>query len=108
VTVEEATPTFLDPKNPLLNTPNKITLKDFDDWVQERGLYFLGDLDPHYTPLIGWSDPGEKQLDGALVTCDYGKGRFVYTGISFFRQLPTGVPGAYRLFANLISRRSAQ
>jgi len=108
VTVEEAPPTFLDPKNPLLNTPNKIGPSDFDDWVQERGLYFLGDLDPHYTPLIAWNDPGEQPLNGALITCDFGKGRYVYTGISFFRQLPAGVPGAYRLFANLISRRNAE
>lgn len=107
VTVEEAPPTFLDPKHPLLNTPNKITTADFEGWVQERGLYFLGDLDPHYTPLIAWNDPGEQPLNGGLVTCDYGKGRYVYTGISFFRQLPAGVPGAYRLFANLISKREA-
>lgn len=106
VTVEEAPPTFLDPHNPLLNTPNKITEADFTDWVQERGLYFLGDLDPHYTALIAWNDPGEKPVNGALVTCDYGQGRYVYTGISFFRQLPAGVPGAYRLFANLLSKRT--
>jgi hypothetical protein len=105
VTVEEAPPTFLDPDNPLLNTPNKITAADFNGWVQERGLYFLDGLDPHYTPLIAWNDPGEPPLDGALVACNYGKGRYVYTGISFFRQLPAGVPGAYRLFANLISKR---
>ncbi|MBK9422357.1 MAG: PIG-L family deacetylase [Flavobacteriales bacterium] len=105
VTVEEAAPTFIDPKDPLLNTPNAITATDFDGWVQERGLYFLGSLDPHYKPLIAWNDPGEKPLNGALVSCDYGKGRYVYTGISFFRQLPAGVPGAYRLFANLISKR---
>ena len=84
---------------------DKITAADFEGWVQERGLYFLGDLDPHYTPLIAWNDPGEQPLNGGLVTCDHGKGRYVYTGISFFRQLPAGVPGAYRLFANLISKR---
>jgi len=105
VTVEEAPPTFLDPKNPLMTTPNVITMKDFDDYVQERGTYFLGDLDPHYKALIAWNDPGEAPLNGALVMCDYGKGRFVYTGIGFFRQLPAGVPGAYRLFANLIAKR---
>jgi len=105
VTVEEAPPTFLDAKHPLLNTPNKITTSDFDGWVQERGLYFCGSLDKHYTPLIAWNDPGEQPLNGGLITCDYGKGRYVYTGISFFRQLPAGVPGAYRLFANLISKR---
>jgi hypothetical protein len=106
VTVEEAPPTFLDPKHPLLNTPNKITAADFDGWVQERGLYFVGERDPKYTALISWNDPGEDPLDGALITCDYGKGRYVYTGISFFRELPAGVAGAYRLWANLISRRA--
>ncbi|MEO8588753.1 MAG: PIG-L family deacetylase [Flavobacteriales bacterium] len=105
VTVEEAPATFLTPTHPLLNTPNKITATDFEGWVQERGLYFTGSLDPHYTPLIAWNDPGEQPLNGALISCDYGKGRYVYTGISFFRELPAGVPGAYRLFANLISRR---
>ena len=105
VTVEEAPPTFLAKDHPLLNTPNKITTADFDGWVQERGLYFCGSLDPHYTSLIAWNDPGEQPLNGALITCDYGKGRYVYTGISFFRQLPAGVPRAYRLFANLISPR---
>jgi LmbE family N-acetylglucosaminyl deacetylase len=108
VTVEEAPATFLDPKHPLLNTPNTITATDFEGWVQERGLYFLGELDPHYTPLIAWNDPGEQPLNGGLITCDFGKGRYVYTGISFFRQLPAGVPGAYRLFANLISKREAK
>lgn len=106
VTVEEAPPTFLDPKNPLLTTPNTITSADFEGWVQERGLYFAGDLGDKYTPLIAWNDPGEQPLTGGLITCDHGKGRFIYTGISFFRQLPAGVPGAYRLFANLISPRN--
>ncbi len=105
VTEEDAPPAFPNPKHALLNTPNKITAADFEGWVQERGLYFPGDLDPHYTPLITWNDAGEPPLNGALVACDLGKGRYVYTGISFFRQLPAGVPGAYRLFANLISRR---
>lgn len=105
VTVEEAPPTFPNPKHPLLNTPNAITAKDFEGWVQERGLYFAGDFAPHYTPLISWNDPGEDPLDGALIAMDHGKGHFIYTGISFFRQLPAGVPGAYRLFANLISTR---
>ncbi|MEO8068981.1 MAG: PIG-L family deacetylase [Flavobacteriales bacterium] len=108
VTVEEAPPTFLAKDHPLLNTPNKITLADFDGWVQERGLYFCGSLDKHYTPLIAWNDPGEQPLNGGLITCDYGKGRYVYTGISFFRELPAGVPGAYRLFANLISKRTEE
>jgi LmbE family N-acetylglucosaminyl deacetylase len=105
VTVEEAPPTFLDPKHPLLNTPNTITTADFEGWVQERGLYFASDFGSNYTPLIAWNDPGEEPLNGALIVADHGKGRFVYTGISFFRQLPAGVPGAYRLWANLISPR---
>jgi len=108
VTVEEATPTFLDPKHPLLTTPNAISAKDFEGWVQERGLYFAGELGDKYTPLIAWNDPGEQPLNGGLITCDHGQGRFIYTGISFFRQLPAGVPGAYRLFANLISPRAAR
>jgi LmbE family N-acetylglucosaminyl deacetylase len=108
VTVEEAPPTFLDPKHPLLTTPNVITAKDFEGWVQERGLYFAGDLGDKYTPLIAWNDPGEQALTGGLITCDHGQGRFIYTGISFFRQLPAGVPGAYRLFANLISPRASK
>ncbi|HMQ76140.1 MAG TPA: PIG-L family deacetylase [Flavobacteriales bacterium] len=106
VTVEEAPPTFLDPKHPLISTPNTITAADFEGWVQERGLYFAGDFGDTYTPLIAWNDPGEQALTGALIATDHGKGRFIYTGISFFRQLPAGVPGAYRLFANLISPRS--
>jgi len=106
VTVEEAAPTFLAPTYPLWTTPNKLGLADFDGWVQERGLYFTGELDPKYTALIGWSDPGEKPLNGALIACEYGKGRFVYTGLSLFRQLPAGVPGAYRLLANLVARRT--
>ena len=108
VTVEEAPPTFLDPKHPLLTTPNTITAADFEGWVQERGLYFASDFGTGYTPLIAWSDPGEEPLTGALITTDHGKGRFIYTGISFFRQLPAGVPGAYRLFANLISPRAGK
>jgi LmbE family N-acetylglucosaminyl deacetylase len=108
VTVEEAPPTFLDPKHPLLNTPNTITAADFEGWVQERGLYFASDFGTHYTPLIAWNDPGEDPLNGALIVADHGKGRFIYTGISFFRQLPAGVPGAYRLWANLISKREGK
>jgi len=106
VTVEEAEPTFLAPEHPLLTTPNRIDATDFDGWVQERGLYFAGDIDPKYTALIAWSDPGEKPANGALIACDHGKGRFVYTGLSLFRQLPAGVPGAYRLLANLVARRA--
>ncbi|MBK9275673.1 MAG: PIG-L family deacetylase [Flavobacteriales bacterium] len=108
VTVEEAPPTFLAPKHPLLTTPNAISVTDFEGWVQERGLYFASDFGTDYTPLIAWNDPGEEALNGALIVTDHGKGRFIYTGISFFRQLPAGVPGAYRLFANLISPRGGK
>ena len=106
VTVEEAPVTLLDPDHPLLRTPNRIATDDFEGWVQERGLYFTANQDPRYAKLLSWNDPGEAPLDGALIACDHGEGRFVYTSISFFRQLPAGVPGAYRLLANLISRRS--
>jgi hypothetical protein len=106
VTVEEAEPTFLAPEHPLWTTPNRLGAADFAGWVQERGLYFAGDLDPHYTPLVAWNDPGEAPSNGGLITCEYGEGRFTYTGISLFRQLPAGVPGAYRLLANLLARRT--
>jgi LmbE family N-acetylglucosaminyl deacetylase len=95
---------FLAPDNPLLNTPNKITLADFEGWEQERGLYFLGTFDSHYQPVLGLKDPGEPEANGALVDARYGKGVYVYTGLSFFRELPAGVPGAYRLFVNLLSQ----
>jgi len=108
VTVEEATPTFLAPQHALMNVPNKLDASDFEGWVQERGLYFAGELAPEYTALIAWNDPGEQPLNGGLIACDHGKGRFVYTGISLFRQLPAGVPGSYRLLANLIARRAAR
>jgi LmbE family N-acetylglucosaminyl deacetylase len=106
VTVEEAPATLLAPEHPLLSTPNRIGPADFAGWVQERGLYFADELDPAYTPLIAWNDPGEAPLVGGLVTIEHGQGRFTYTGISFFRQLPAGVPGAYRLLANLLERRA--
>jgi len=103
VTDETATMTFLAPENPVLNTPNKITTADFANWVQERGTYFPNQWDEHFTPILACNDPGEAPLKGSLLVAQYGKGRFVYTGLGFFRQLPAGVPGAYRLFANLIS-----
>lgn len=108
VTVEEAPATLLLPEHPLLNVPNQLTEADFEDWVQERGLYFAAELDGAYSAPIAWNDPGEAPLNGALIACDHGKGRFIYTGISLFRQLPAGVPGAYRLLANLIARRAAR
>lgn len=106
VTVEDAPARLLAPEHPLLSTPNRIGAADFAGWVQERGLYFAGELDPLYTPLIAWNDPGEEPLLGGLITCEHGRGRFTYTGLSLFRQLPAGVPGAYRLLANLLARRA--
>ena len=103
VTLENAPVKLLAKDHPILNTPNKITEADFDAWVQERGLYFANEWDKQYTPLLAWNDPGETSKEGSLLAATYGKGAFVLTGISFFRQLPAGVPGAYRLFANIIA-----
>lgn len=103
VTDEKATITFLEPESPVLNSPNRITQADFDGWVQERGLYFPNKWDDHFKAIVACNDPGEKPTKGALLVAKYGKGNFVYTGLSFFRQLPAGVPGAYRLLANLIA-----
>jgi hypothetical protein len=103
VTDETAPMTFLAPDHPAVTTPNKITSADFEGWVQERGLYFPNKWDDHFTPLFACNDPGESPLKGGLLVTPYGKGHFVYTGLAWFRQLPAGVPGAYRLFANLVS-----
>jgi LmbE family N-acetylglucosaminyl deacetylase len=103
VTDETAPVTFLAPDHPVLNTPNKITSADFDGWIQERGIYYPDQWDEHFTPILACSDPGEAPLKGGLLVAQYGKGYFVYTGLVFFRELPAGVPGAYRLFANLVS-----
>jgi LmbE family N-acetylglucosaminyl deacetylase len=103
VTDETAQMTFLAPEHPVLNTPNKITSADFDGWVQERGIYFPNQWDDHFTPIFACHDPGEAPLKGSLLVAPYGKGYYVYTGLDFFRELPAGVPGAYRLFANLVS-----
>ena len=102
ITDENSPVRFLKPDDPLLNYPNKITADDFKNWVQERGLYFWNDIDPKYTPLLAMNDPGEKELNGSLVYTRYGKGMYIYTGLAFFRELPEGVPGAYRLFVNLL------
>lgn len=103
VTVEDAPVTFLAPGHPVLVMPNRIGPEDFEGWVQERGLYFLGDFDDGYTPILASNDPGEEAKTGGLVVAEFGDGYYVYTGYAFFRQLPAGVEGAYRLFANLIS-----
>jgi len=104
VTVPTAPVRFLAPQNPLLNYPNKITQEDFKGWVQERGLYFWGDFDSRYQPVLGIADPGQPETNGSLVYARVGKGVYIYTGLSFFRELPAGVPGAYRLFVNLLSQ----
>jgi len=103
VTDETAPVTALVPGHPLLTTPDAITARDFDGWVQERGLYFPGSWDPRYQALLSMSDPGEKPLQGALLFAPYGKGSYVHTSLAFFRQLPAGVPGAIRLFVNLLA-----
>ncbi len=104
VTDEDAKITILDPQNPILNYPNKITQDDFNGWTQERGLYYVGDADPNYKAPLQMNDPGEAPNNGALITGNYGEGRFIYTSLAFFRQLPAGVPGAYRLFINMLSK----
>jgi LmbE family N-acetylglucosaminyl deacetylase len=103
VTDENAEVRILAPNHPLMTSPNKITSKDFEGWVQERGLYFPKKWDPAWTPILSTNDPKEKPLDGGLLVAKLGKGFFVYTSYSWFRQLPAGVPGAYRLFANMLS-----
>jgi hypothetical protein len=103
VTDATAPVTLLVPDHPAFTTPNRIVSSDFDGWIQERGLYFASEWDDHFTPLLACNDPGEPPKIGSLLVARYGRGYFVYTGLSWFRQLPEGVPGAYRLFANLIS-----
>lgn len=103
VTDEHARVTFLQPAHPVLNYPNKIADQDFEGWIQERGIYFAGQTDPAYESVLSMNDPGEKEQKGSLIVAHYGKGTFVYTGLVFFRELPAGVPGAYRLMANIIA-----
>ena len=103
ITEEDAKVSFLLPGNPALNYPNKITEKDFDGWIQERSTYQAVQLDPHYENPLGMHDTDEEQSNGSLAIAKYGKGNFVYASLVFFRQLPAGVPGAYRLMANLIA-----
>ncbi len=103
VTDEQAAVRILKPDHPLLNTPNKITAKDFEGWVQERGLYFPNTWDPNYETILSMNDTDEPPKDGGLLVAKYGEGQYIYTGLSFFRQLPEGIPGAYKLFANIVS-----
>jgi LmbE family N-acetylglucosaminyl deacetylase len=103
VTVEEAPIQILAPQHAVFHFPNEITQADFQGWVQERGLYFMGTWDSHFVPLLESHDPGEAPLKGGLLYAPYGEGIYIYTGYAFFRQLPAGVPGAIRLFANLVS-----
>ena len=108
VTVEQAEVRMLEENHLLFSAPNQISNIDFDNWVQERGLYFPDKWDNNYTPLLQMNDPGEEAKKGALLVAHYGRGSFIYTGLSFFRQLPAGVPGAYRLFSNLVSYGEAR
>jgi hypothetical protein len=102
VTDENAAVKLLDPRSPLVTTPNRIDAADFVGWVQERGIYFASKWDKCYQPLFEIADPGEAASQGSTLVARHGKGRYVYTGLAFFRQLPAGVPGAYRLFANFL------
>ncbi|HSR38985.1 MAG TPA: hypothetical protein VLL95_08725 [Phnomibacter sp.] len=103
ITDENSPVSFLLPQHPVLNYPNKITQKDFEGWVQERSTYQATTLDPHYVTPLGMHDTDDAQSNGSLAIAKYGKGNFVYASLVFFRQLPDGVPGAYRLMANLIA-----
>jgi LmbE family N-acetylglucosaminyl deacetylase len=104
VTEEDAKVTLLQPNHPVLNYPNKITEKDFEGWVQERSVYEAENTDSNYVSILGMNDAGEPQRKGSLIVADYGKGRFIYSAVVFFRELPAGVPGAYRLMANLLAK----
>ncbi len=103
VSVEEAAVEILAPEDGVFHHPNKITKQDFDGWVQERGLYFMDSWDSHFKPLLACHDPGEPEQKGGLLQAQYGKGTYIYTGYAFFRQLPAGVPGAVRLYVNLLA-----
>ncbi len=103
VTEENSEVRILKPDHQVLNYPNKITPDDFKGWVQERGLYFPDKWDPNYQAILSMNDAGETAKDGSLLIASYGSGHYVYTGLSFFRELPEGVSGAYKLFANIAS-----
>jgi hypothetical protein len=106
VTEENAAIRFLAPEHPVLHFPNKISTKDFENWKQEQGLYYPNEFDQAFTPIISSNDKGETPKNGALLVAPYGKGYYVYTGLSFFRELPEGVAGAFRLLANIISLKN--
>lgn len=103
ITDEESSVSFIKPENQLLNFPNKITQNDFEGWIQERGLYFADNWDDKYEPMLSGHDPNEKDLNGGMLFTHYGKGIFIFSGYAWFRQLPSGIPGAYRIFVNMIS-----
>ena len=103
MTVEEAPVEILAKDHPVIMGPNKITNADFKNWVQERGLYFPNEWSDEFIPILSSNDPGETPKKGGLLVAQYGEGHYVYSGYSWFRNLPAGVPGAYRLFVNLIS-----
>jgi hypothetical protein len=104
ITDEDAEVKFLNPDHPVLNFPNKITQDDFKGWIQERSIYHATGFDRNkFETIFSMHDPGENNDDGSLIIAKYGKGVFVYTGLVFFRELPAGIPGAYRLMANIIA-----
>jgi LmbE family N-acetylglucosaminyl deacetylase len=107
VTLENAPVTIANPDHPLMRTPNRIGAADFEGWVQERGLYFPGTIDERYTTALSMNDPGEKPLTSGVIAAQHGKGMYIYTPLSLFRQIPAGVPGAYRLLANLVSAKGS-
>ena len=103
VTDEESSVRILEPNHPAMSVPHEITATDFEGWIQERGLYFADNWDPRFTPLLGMNDSGEEETLGSLLIAKHGEGTVVYTGLSFFRELPDGVPGAYRILINVLS-----
>jgi len=108
VSVEEAPVKILAPENAVFHSPNEITGRDFDGWIQERGLYFMSQWDDKFTPLLESHDPGEAQQEGGMLEAQYGKGIYIYTGYAFFRELPAGVSGAVRLYVNLLSAKGTR
>ena len=108
VTVEDAPVTFPNPELRLLHVPNRITSADFAGWVQERGLYFSDEWDPRYLSVLESHDPGEMPLPGGMLYAPLGKGAYIFSAYDWFRELPAGVPGAYRMFANMLSAAKTQ